>query len=443
MSSYLKFLYPGMHIKRWLALLLLGITLISLGIGYLMVQMYRTQTFPWYVGYLTLQFIDRPIRGAMFIAVGGLVSALAVLQLNRSLLAPFLTAGRDNIFDIIHQHRYRQRGPKIVAIGGGTGLSTLLRGLKEYTDNLTAIVTVADDGGSSGRLRQELGILPPGDFRQCLVALADVEPLMTRLFQYRFTEGQDLEGHSFGNLFIAAMTAITGNFERALRESSRVLAVRGQIVPSTLDNVMLCAEFEDDAIAHGESAIPKMRKRVRRTFLQPSHPAAYPEAIRAVLEADLIVIGPGSLYTSVLPNLLVEDISRSIRSSRAAVKVYVCNVATEAGETDGFDVADYIKAFDDHVGPGLFQYVLVNSNLNVNLPESSQARLVMLANQVAESGHTVVMADVIDPIEPRRHNPKKLADSLLKLYYEHDHISQQNGHGRDRDAEKILARVDV
>lgn len=432
-----------MHIKRWLVLLLVGITLISLGVAYLLVQMYRTQEFPWYVGYLTLQFIDRPVRGAIFIALGGIVAALAILQLNRSMLAPFLTQGRDNIFDIIHEHRRRERGPKIVAIGGGTGLSTLLRGLKEHTDNLTAIVTVADDGGSSGILRQELGILPPGDFRQCLVALADVEPLMTRLFQYRFTEGQALEGHSFGNLFIAAMTAITGNFERALRESSKVLAVRGQIVPSTLENLTLCAEFDDDAIAHGESAIPKAQKRVRRTFLQPAHPAAYPDAIRAILDADLIVIGPGSLYTSVLPNLLVEDISRSIRGSRASVKVYVCNVATEAGETDGFFVTDYIQAFDRHVGPRLFDYVLVNSNLNVNLPQSSHARLVMLADQVAGSGYAVVMADVIDPVEPRRHNPKKLADSLLKLYYEHDHISHSNGHGRNQEAEKILARADV
>ena len=439
MSSYLKFLIPGMHIKRWLALLLLGITLISLGIGYLMVQMYRTQTFPWYVGYLTLQFIDRPVRGAMFIVVGGIVSGLAVLQLNRSLLAPFLTTGRENILDIIHAHRNRRRGPKIVAIGGGTGLSTLLRGLKEYTDNLTAIVTVADDGGSSGRLRQELGILPPGDFRQCLVALADVEPLMTRLFQYRFTEGQDLEGHSFGNLFIAAMTAITGNFERAIRESSRVLAVRGQIVPSTLEDLTLCAEFEDDAIARGESSIPKALKRVRRTFLQPPHPAAYPEAIRAILEADLIVIGPGSLFTSVLPNLLVEDIARSIRSSRATVKVYVCNVATEVGETDGFEVADHIRAFEQHVGPGLFRYVLVNSNLNVSMPQSSSTRLVKLADEVAETGHTVVMADVIDPVEPRRHNPKKLAQSLLRLYYDHDHITQSSNQRKERDAEKALA----
>ncbi|HLZ07410.1 MAG TPA: gluconeogenesis factor YvcK family protein, partial [Chloroflexota bacterium] len=194
MRSYLKFLYPGMHLKRWLLLIAIGIALVGLGFGYLMTQVYRTQPFPEWVGFVTLQFIDRPIRGGMFILAGIGVCALAIIQLNRSILAPFLSDGHDNILDIIHQHRHRQRGPKIVAIGGGTGLSTLLRGIKEYTDNLTAIVTVADDGGSSGRLREELGILPPGDFRQCLVALADVEPLMTRLFQYRFAEGDSLVG---------------------------------------------------------------------------------------------------------------------------------------------------------------------------------------------------------------------------------------------------------
>lgn len=442
MSSYLKFLYPGMHLKRWLVLILLGITLISLGVAYLITQVYRTQPFPEWVAFLTLQFIDRPVRGLMFIVGGTALCGLAILQLNRSLLAPFLTASHENIFDIIHNHRYRQRGPKIVAIGGGTGLSTLLRGLKEYTDNLTAIVTVADDGGSSGRLRQELGILPPGDFRQCLVALADVEPLMTRLFQYRFTEGQALEGHSFGNLFIAAMTAITGNFERGLRESSRVLAVRGQIVPSTLENLTLCAEFEDDATVAGESAIPKEQKRIRRIFLRPAHPAAHPEAIRAILEADLIVIGPGSVFTSVMPNLLVENISRSIRNSRAP-KVYVCNVATEHGETDGFYVADYLRAFEDHVGPQLFHYLLVNSNTAVTLDDKSPSRLVTMSDDLSDCGYTVVMADVIDTVEPRRHHPKKLAQALLRLYYDRDHMAQPLGSSRDRDQQTTLAEVDA
>jgi uncharacterized cofD-like protein len=430
-----------MHIKRWLVLILVGITLMSLGVAYLATQVYRTQPFPEWVGLVTLQFIDRPIRGILFIVGGVLVFSLAILQLNRSLLAPFLTNSQDNIFEIIHHHRYRQRGPKIVAIGGGTGLSTLLRGLKEYTTNLTAIVTVADDGGSSGRLRKELGILPPGDFRQCLVALADVEPLMTRLFQYRFTEGHALEGHSFGNLFIAAMTAITGNFERAIRESSRVLAVRGQIVPSTLENLTLVAEYEDDALVAGESAIPKAQKRIRRLFVRPSHPAAYPEAIKAILDADLIVIGPGSVYTSVLPNLLVDDIARSIRSSHAA-KVYVCNVATEHGETDGYYVADHLRAFEKHVGAGMFHYVVVNNNLDVSLGSVSRPSLVTITEGLSENGYTVVMADVIDTTDPRRHHPKKLAQSLLRIYYDRDHIGHAHLNGRAAD-HKALAEIDA
>src|SRR5713101_4013363 len=199
-----------MNLKRWMILILFGITLISLGVAYLFTQAYRTQPFPEWVGYITLQFIDRPVRGIMFIAFGAGLCALAILQLNRSILAPFLTNGNENVIDIIHQHRYRQRGPKIVAIGGGTGLSTLLRGLKEYTGNLTAIVTVADDGGSSGVLRRELGVLPPGDVRACIIALADAEPLVTKLFQYRFYDGSGLAGHYFGNILIVEMFAVTG-----------------------------------------------------------------------------------------------------------------------------------------------------------------------------------------------------------------------------------------
>lgn len=417
MHSLIKWLYPGLHVKRWLLLLLFGITFTSLGIAYLMTHAYRTQHFPEWVYYATLQFIDRPVRGLLFLGLGIGIAVVAMIQLQRSLLAPFLTAGRNSIVDLLYQHRYLRRGPRIVAIGGGTGLSTLLRGLKEYTTNLTAIVTVADDGGSSGRLRSEFGILPPGDFRQCLVALADVEPLMRRLFQYRFREGQGLEGHSFGNLFILAMTEITGNFERALRESSRVLAVRGQILPSTLENITLCAEYDDAATVAGESLIPKRGRPIRRLFLQPAQPPAYPEAIRAILEADLIVIGPGSLYTSVLPNLLVEDITRAIRAS-TALKVYVCNVATEPGETDNFQVRDYVRVLEEHVGPGLFQYVLTNSNLRPAAAASPTVPAVA-PGDLGTAAYTVVMADVVDAHDPRRHDPRKLAQSLMRLYYEY------------------------
>ena len=238
------------------------------------------------------------------------------------------------------------------------------------------------------------------------------------------------------------MTAITGNFERGLRESSRVLAVRGQIVPSTLENLTLCAEFDDQDTAIGESAIPKAHKAIRRVYFNPPHPAAYPDAIRAILEADLIVIGPGSLYTSVLPNLLVEDISRSIRSSRAA-KVYVCNVATEDGETDGFSVTDFLRAFEGHVGPSMFQYVLINSNTTVNRPGRQSAHLVTSPDRLSDIGYTVVMSDVIDPVEPRRHHPKKLAQSILRIYYDRDHIAHGQSPVGDLDRPKALAEAEA
>ncbi|HUE76238.1 MAG TPA: gluconeogenesis factor YvcK family protein [Chloroflexota bacterium] len=432
LGSFVKWLYPGMHIKRWLVLLLFGITFVSLGIAYVITHTYRTQPFPEYVFYLTLQFVDRPLRGVLFVLVGLSVSVIAVIQLNRSLLSPFRGGRNDNLVDIIFQHRYLQRGPKVVVIGGGHGLSTLLRGMKEYTRNLTAIVTVGDDGGSSGRLRQDFGVLPPGDLRMCLVALADAEPLMTKLFQYRFDRGSGLEGHSFGNLFLVAMNAITGNFERALRESSRVLAVRGQILPSTLQDITVCAEYDDLTTAEGESLIPESGKRVKRLFLQPSNPPAYGEAVKAILDADLVVIGPGSLYTSVMPNLLIEEITHAIRVSDA-VKVYVCNVATQRGETDNFQVHHHVEVIERHCGAQLFQYVLINDNLTAAQAAGSTVVPVNLNGFIEHSDVRPVVADVVDEQEPRQHDPQKLAHSLMKLYYDRGQ-SRVNGSSHDLEA---------
>jgi uncharacterized cofD-like protein len=303
------------------------------------------------------------------------------------------------------------RGPRVVAIGGGTGLSTLLRGLKEYTTNITAVVTVADDGGSSGRLRRQLGVLPPGDFRQCIVALADAEPLVTELFQYRFGEDGDLKGHSFGNLFIAAMSQVTGNFERALKESSRVLAVRGQILPSTLENVTLCAELDDASVIEGESRIPYGPAPIRRVYLRPEDPAAYPEAVSAIADADMIIIGPGSLYTSIMPNLLVRGITQAIRAS-PALKVYVCNVATQQGETDGYQVSHHLAALHRHAGPGLVHLVLANTRAVPYKPEWHQD-LVRIDDQAYRQAVRIIGADVIDEGFPTRHSPQKLARVLM------------------------------
>ncbi len=416
-----KWLYPGMGVKRWLLLLMLGITCISLGFAYFLVNVYRQQPLSAAFYYLTLQFAPRLVRAALLGALGLVAVMIAVVQLGHSLLAPFLQPGQE-VAQAVYRHRQRGRGPRVVVIGGGTGLSTLLRGLKEYTSNVTAIVTVADDGGSSGRLRRELGVLPPGDFRNCIAALADAESLTTQLFQYRFSEVNSLDGHSFGNLFIAAMAHVTGSFERAILESSRVLAVQGRILPSTLKNVTLCADLrgEDEAAGaisrvEGESSITAAELPIERVFLLPDGVRAYPETIRAILEAELIVTGPGSLFTSVLPNLLVEDITRAIRASQAS-KVYVCNVATQKGETEGFSVGDHMEALQRHVGRDVFHHVLVNDNFNVKLDPHSDTKLVCLDYE-ANGGYQVVPADVIDLQQSWRHDPQKLARNLIEFYH--------------------------
>src|SRR5579884_2622357 len=413
----LKLLYPGMHLKRWIALLVVGLVALSLGIAYLLVELYRNVPLPEEAGPATLQFLPRTVRATLFITVGVAVASFALWRLNKSVLDTVAPNGAD-LVDQIYNYRYRARGPKIVAIGGGTGLSTLLRGLKAYTSNVTAIVTVADDGGSSGRLRRELGVLPPGDFRNCLVAMADVEPLMAKLFQYRFEQGSGLDGHSFGNLFIVAMMGVTGSFEHALRESSRVLAVRGQVLPSTLENVTLCAETEDAATVEGESQITALGRGISRIYLQPPHPPAYPEGLRAILEADLIVLGPGSLYTSLLPNLLVDGIYRALLASNA-LRVYVCNVATQRGETDGYGVREHVAALRRHRPRDPFHYVLANSRTDVTIPERYRSQVVTIdMSSGAPLDFHLVLADVVDPENPLRHDSAKLAQALIRLYYE-------------------------
>jgi uncharacterized cofD-like protein len=311
--------------------------------------------------------------------------------------------------------------PKIVAIGGGTGLSTLLRGLKAHTPHITAIVTVADDGGSSGRLRRELGVLPPGDFRNCIAALADDEALTTQLFQYRFGQGNGLYGHCFGNLFITALAGITGSFERAILEAGRVLAVQGRILPSTLEDVTLVADLCDDdgqeptlsglTRVQGESAIPKSGQTIERVFLRPDGARAYPEAVRAILDADLVIAGPGSLFTSVLPNLLVKDIRQAVKAS-PALRLYVCNVATQPGETDGFDVGRHLNVLQRHVGPGLFPCVLAN-NAQPD-PPHPQVEMVALTYP-SDEGYQVFEADLVDRASPWRHDPDKLAQQIMRF----------------------------
>src|SRR5205807_4671937 len=335
----------------WLLLLFAAIVMISLAVGYLLRDFYSGGfRFPEWVGNVSLQFLPRSIRALLFAVAGAGLLLLAFYKLGQSILRPFLL-GRNaerGLIDQLYTFRLLAKGPRVVAIGGGTGLSALLRGIKKYTGNIVAIVTVADDGGSSGRLRDEYRVLPPGDFRQCLTALAETEPLMTELFQHRFGGDGSLSGHSFGNLFITAMAEITGDFEHAIRESGRVLAVRGQIVPSTLRDVTLCAAAGAE-VRVGESRVPHGNGRIDRVFLDPADAPVNPEAELAILDAELVVVGPGSLYTSILPNLLVDGMVEVMRAS-PAVKVYVCNVAGQPGETLGYTVSEHLDAIEEHIG---------------------------------------------------------------------------------------------
>ncbi|MBI2866131.1 MAG: YvcK family protein [Chloroflexi bacterium] len=401
----LKWLHPGIHVKRWIAGLTLGVALLSTGIAYIFVRFWAPPGSPFYA------HLPSTTPFLAFI-LGLIIAALSLVGLYMAVISPLKPHNGDTVVNHIYRYRRRQKGPRVVAIGGGTGLATLLRGLKEHTDHLSAIVTVADDGGSSGRLRKEMGVLPPGDFRNCIVALAETEPMMSRLFEYRFGAGSGLEGHSFGNLFIAAMSDVTGKFPEALKEASRVLAVRGQVLPSTLENVALKAILENGSTILGESVIPNGGGRISHIELEPANPLAYPEAVRAIQEAELIVIGPGSLYTSILPNLLVAGIAQALRESSAA-KVYVCNVATQPGETDGYTVLNHVEVLHRHVGSGLFNYVLVNSNATP-LPAEWPNRTVEMGGSLPPEV-TLVTADLVREDYRLRHEPGKLAARLMSI----------------------------
>ncbi len=343
---------------------------------------------------------------------------IGLWELNRSMLRPFLRPG-SSIFDSLVDYRRRGRGPRIVTIGGGHGMSTLLRGLKVHTRNLTAVVTVADDGGSSGRLRESFGILPPGDIRNCLAALSNDETLLTQLFQYRFIGEPGLDGHSFGNLFLSALSDITGSFEGAIAESGRALSVRGRVLPSTLHNVKLVADVRlpfvsNEVRIEGESRIPEAAGNVRRVWLEPNDAPAFPPVIQAILNADMIVVGPGSLYTSILPNLLVNDLMAALRVS-SALKVYICNIATQAGETDSFSCYDHVRALEEHVGEDLFDIVLCNDNYDAKLGESDQWVVV---DEKSMSDERVYTANLVDFEHPWRHDSVKLGQILVDLLYE-------------------------
>jgi uncharacterized cofD-like protein len=398
---------------------LLGITLLGVGLAILILDVYRTAPDTWWLPLIStasLRFLPRPLRALIFGGLGVAFVALGIWGVNHSLLAPYLRPGR-RVVDTLAGHRRRERGPRIVVVGGGHGLATLLRGLKEYTNNLTAIVTVADDGGSSGRLREMLGILPPGDIRNCLAALSNDEAMLSQLFQYRFPNGSSgLDGHSFGNLFISALSELTGSFEEAIAESGRVLSVSGRVLPSTLNDVRLVADvvlphLVSEVRVKGESNIPESTGKVHRVWLEPIAPPAFPQAIQAILAADLIVVGPGSLFTSLLPNLLVPDIEAAIRSSRA-LKIFVCNVATQPGETDHYTCADHLRTLHDHLGDDLFDIIVCNNNYSSILPEGTEWVLI---NDTLEDLYPIYQSNLIDTDYPWHHDAGKLSQALIDL----------------------------
>ncbi len=427
-TSSLKWFYPGMRVKRWLLLIPFGIAVAIFGVMLLAgIRIFEMVGTAWSQAYAVFgMHSDDPNTqiaiGLGLIALGLLLIFISLRQVVRSITSVVSPDLHGKLAEVIFQRRYLSQGQSIVVIGGGTGLSTMLRGLKQYTSNLVAVVTVTDDGGSSGRLKREMGVLPPGDIRNCLVALADAEPLMTELFQYRFDHGEEsLSGHSFGNLLIAAMTQITGDFERAVKETSNILAIRGRVLPSTIERVMLQAELEDGTLAEGETSISGAGKPIKHILLHPSTVSPLEETIKAIEEADCIVLGPGSVYTSIVPNLLVQGMAEAISASEAA-KIYVCNVMTQPGETDGYNAAEHVKAIAGHCEHRVFDYVLLNQvrpnkSLLDKYAESNQYFVEPNAAAIRDMGYKPILGDFISQTDVVRHDPAKLADAIIKLIY--------------------------
>lgn len=416
-----RWLAPGTGYKRWLVLSMIGAMLLGLGLAVIILEYYRTTTSEFLtpiLAFLSLRFLDRPIRFLLFGGVGLIMILIGIWGANRSLLKPFEAGGKP-VWDTLQHYRQREKGIKVVVIGGGHGLSALLRGLKAYTHNITAIVTVADNGGSSGELRRDLGVLPPGDIRNCLAALSSDEALLSQIFQYRFQTGAGLDGHSLGNLLITAMAEITGSFEEAVAESGKVLAIYGQVLPSTLTDVQLIGELQredtpEPIIVNGESEITETEGKVNKVWLDPADALAYPPTISAILNADLILIGPGSLYTSLLPNLMVKDLSDAIHASRAEA-YYICNVATQRGETDGFNASDHVRVLENHIQKRIFNLVLCNRNFKGSLGENTNW---VVADKELHGNYRAYEADLVDDLYPWRHSPKKLAKTIISLYEE-------------------------
>ncbi len=424
-NRWFKWLSPGLFVKRWLFISVAGLFLTTLGgaIWVKLTPVYRLLELISQILETIAKVIPNYISGPLTLLIGLFLVFWGQSRTVGSITSALRPDQDEELVDMLLAHRRLSKGPKIVVVGGGTGLSNLLRGLKKYSNNITAIVTVADDGGSSGRLRREIGVLPPGDIRNCLSALADEEKLLTELFQYRFEAGDGLVGHSFGNLFLTALSEITGDLEQAVNASSHVLAIRGKVLPATLTDVSLWAELEDGRIIQGESKIPEARGRIRHFGCIPANPPALPSAIRAIKEADYIIIGPGSLYTSIIPNFLVPEIREAI-AKVSVPRIYVCNIMTQLGETEGYTVADHIRAIDNICGYKMFDAVLAHrkspspKSLQKYARENSHP-VFLDREDVAQLGRRIVLANVMDE-DPEtgyvRHDPYQLARVLLRWY---------------------------
>ncbi len=421
LNRWFLWLAPGILIKRWLFISVVGVLLTSIGVG-IWAGLTPTNRLIEFIRTIA-RIIPNYISGPIAILLGIFLIFWGQSRTVGSITQVLNPEQDKELIDVLTTHRRLVKGPKIVAIGGGTGLSTLLRGIKVYSANITAIVTVADDGGSSGRLRREQGMLPPGDIRNCLAALADEEKLLTELFQYRFNAGEGLSGHSFGNLFLSAMNNITGDLEAAIAASSKVLAVRGRVLPATLADVNLWAEMDDGRIIQGESQITETGGKIVHLGCYPENPPALPAAVTAIEEADLILIGPGSLYTSIIPNLLVPEIRKALALTKVP-RLYICNIMTQPGETDGYTVSDHIQALDQVSHRPLFNAVLAHSrspspeNLERYARENAHPVYVD-REEISNLQRRLVLANIMYEDQASghvRHDPERLGKVIMRWY---------------------------
>jgi len=412
MLRHLKWLYPGMGIKRWIAVICFGVLVVMLGAAALVAGFFATEPGSWIrAGTFTVAGVSL-VLGAFILFTGVYRMMKSIADLIRRL------PGGKTLAEIAYERRYLARGARVVALGGGTGMSRLLLGLKRHTGDITAVVSVADDGGSSGLLRKEMEVLPPGDIRKCLVALSDEDPVLADLLRYRFPE-TEVEGHSFGNLFLTALMRVTGDFGAGVREAGRILGVRGQVLPATLDRVMLVATHPDGSKTTGQRLISESEKPIESLELKPNPGRAAPDILAAIEKAHLVVIGPGSLYTSILPNLLLEGVGEALARSHG-VRVYVANVATHEGETANYSLEDHIDAVTRHLPPRAIDCVLVNSG--DCSPEAGErfksgrfGRVGGAERPASAHGCRIAYADVIDREHPLYHDPERLAAALVGL----------------------------